>query len=299
MASNTTSNNSGLDRTHVTIYCVILFLLGAFGFFGNLLTGLVIAKSRRLQTSHMRWVTCLAITDGLFCLFAVPAEAVMILIHFYGKPLPPIVCSIENVPHTALAFGSPFGQALIAVVRLLAVFKPNLYQRHLRSTRNILLLWVILVWVFPGFMALLAGVEVFGGYNFVPNYGMCAWNINKVVWKRTMEITFTYGPCVIILASYIAIFAKITTVKGTVAASEVRKRAKGTLMMFASCVFFMLMILPSALVETTHYVFYQTYPHALYWFFYTYWLNLAFNPVSIHFSIILLLRKEHSNKKIK
>lgn len=281
MAINGSAVAPGLDTAHVTFWCVTLILLGIFGLAGNILTAVVIAKSRRLHTSHMRWVTCLAITDGLFCLFAPPAEAIMVLFFIYtGHLMPAIVCRVKNIPHTALAFGSPFGQALIAVVRVLAVYAPTFYNQHLRSTRNIIILWSVLVWTFPSFMALLAGFEVFGGYTFLPEHGVCAWDISKTVWKRSMEIIFTYGPCLVILTSYIGIFAKITAVKGTVAAAEVRRRAKGTLMMFASCVFFMVMILPSALVETTNYVFYEQSPHALYWFFYCYWVNLAVNPVS-------------------
>lgn len=268
-----------LDKTHCIVWGVAASIAAIFGAVTNVLT-ILLLKNRGLRSNNDRWILMLAITDLLLCVTGPPLEVIVILCFQFDIAIEPISSMFFMWFLSTMSLGSPFGQMIICLFRVCAVFAPRFYNEHMKSARLVYIVWIALCWVFPGLFCALAAFKVFGDFAIVPPSGAFAWNIAHIAWKRTMESTFTYTPAVVMLLGYISIFLRISCARDDNNREAMKRNARGSLMMFASCCFFIICFFPAAIIESESYALYATYPHALLWFFGLYFFGLETNPVS-------------------
>lgn len=268
-----------LDKVHCIVWGVAASIAAIFGAFTNILT-ILLLKKRGLRLNNDRWILMLAITDLILCVTGPPLEVFAVLYFQFDLSVEPISSMFFMWLLSTSSLGSPFGQMIICLFRVCAVLAPRFYNEHMKSPRLVYVTWILCCWLFPGAFSALAAFKVVGDFHITPPSGAFAWNIAHRAWKRTMESTFTYTPAVVMMVGYTSIFVRISCVRDNNQRRILQRNARGCLMMFASCCFFIACFFPAAIVESQSYALYATYPHALLWFFGLYFFGLETNPVS-------------------
>ena len=182
---------------------VLLAVINAVAFFGNLLTCYAVYRNQTLRTLSNMFVIALGVSDILMSIWCMPFS-VATLFHgqwIFGESF----CQFHGFG--ALTFGliSLQTMGLIAVSRYNCVVKPEKYAVLFKKQRA--LLYIAVVWC----VALAGSVPPFffnnGGFEFQPGKAMCLCAFEgNIAYTVFIECAYFAAPLIIITICYVKVF---------------------------------------------------------------------------------------------
>ena len=166
-------------RTEALIWTetVLLAVINAVAFFGNLLTCYAVYRNQRLCTLPNIFVIALGVSGILRSIFCMPFSVVTLFQGgwMFGESF----CRFDGFAALTFALASLQTMGLIAVSRYYCVVKPEKYASLFKKQRA--LLYIAAVWC----LALVGSVPPFfmknAGFEFQPSKAMCLYTFEKTI----------------------------------------------------------------------------------------------------------------------
>lgn len=173
---------------------------------------------------------------------------------------------------------SPGIQMLIAFNRFMAVFAPaRTYKKLFRRAH--LLPMVLAMYAGPLLFCSAGASGLWGGFNYADT-GACRVDGSRYpLWSDLLAGTLIFLPNILTLAVYVAIYVRILVAKSPASRADVRKRARGSLMMFVNFCFYFVAAMPAPLMDTQQLVTLERNGYAQIWAEAVYASNFGVNLV--------------------
>lgn len=178
---------------------------------------------------------------------------------------------------------SPSAQALIAVNRLCAVFLPLQYERIFPKARCLTL--YLLACAPAALLGLCPVTSLLTDVTAYARPAYCWYSDPRLdTWGGSLRIAFQMVgvalPSAVALTCYMAIFLRLYEAKSAASREEVKRRARGSMMMFVSFLVYLALIAPSWALSN---VLWRQKGGSLrhFWLVLTYCVNFGVNPVGV------------------
>lgn len=246
-------------------------------------TIIVLVRDREFKRPHYILLLGAVITDLACNSFFIPIEAIQShhLISFYVPWGNKLFCVVENYIFAIFFNSSVICQALIAFNRILAVFTPVFYQR--KATVKVAFIgWLTFGIGLPAVYHAFALAFRWITYDIDELAGDCQAKDSSQVARGFRLAINVYMPLAFSLCSYMSISLKFVSTKSVEKRSSILKRAKGSLAMFVSTIFYCVCLLPLWWVSRLHLWLFL-------WMKFLFRSSYAMNPVSDYFPVIFLV----------
>lgn len=267
---------AGLDIITWTTCSMTMSILGVLM---NIYTIAIVLMNKEFRKSHYILLLGTSISDLICDTIFIPIETLQSYYIIYTfKPLgDDFFCSIEGCGYAIFFSASIISQMLICGNRLLAVFAPIFYQSKV-NVKMALISWLIASIGYPTFYHL---VGLFGGWVSFPIDMWAGDCLEKDITPVLREVRITtnmYFPMTFTLLGYIVIMARIIFTTSKDKRANLMERAKGSMAMFASMLFYSFCVLPLWISFSS-----DSYGDSLWrtlWIKFLFRSSYAINPVS-------------------
>lgn len=276
-----TESHSPSDLLIISWSIFTMFFVCIQGSMTNFVISYSIMKTQQLKFLYLRWVFLLSVYDGVFCLTSPLIQIVAVLLHHYTQvKATPTFCRYFMFFYASFLFGSPMGQAIMALFRFLGVFCPLFYTGNVADTRTLTVIWISVSIFLPTAFGALPFFGIAGKYELVEEQGLCTWEHVDKWWRLCSLIVFNYTPASIILIAYPMILLRLhlmrASIKDTCSMQHLLKNVRSLCLRGVA---YMVMLTPSAMVTSLGSHIYKTYPYTRFWIKTLYWCTFSTNPV--------------------
>ena len=186
---------------------LLLSLINAAAFLGNVLVCLVVYRNSRLRTIPNMFVLALALSDILMSSFCMPFSVATLALGEwrFGKPL----CRAHGFGVFTFGLVSLHTMALISVSRYFCVARRNHFLNLFTKKRTPL--FIAVIWCF----GLAGSVPPFffeqGGFEFQPGKAMCLYTFETTIaYTVFIETVYIAAPLLLISVCYAKVFREVS-----------------------------------------------------------------------------------------
>uniref|UniRef100_A0AC35TKF8 G_PROTEIN_RECEP_F1_2 domain-containing protein n=1 Tax=Rhabditophanes sp. KR3021 TaxID=114890 RepID=A0AC35TKF8_9BILA len=224
---------------YVTFILTFIFVIvGIVGFLGNLLTILVIKKTKSLHNQTNYFLACLACSDFLLILVGVPFDLINIwhprrFLNVLGY------CEITSTTISLFTFASIIVIVLLSFERFIAIVYP--FSLRSRFDKQMAIRVIIFTWIFAFFPSIFIGMQFkpsrkdFCGFTREASSGIrnCDYirsnlSITKYTFEAMLLLTFVL-PVLFILFCYVRILQTLSQMTAHLPVAKTNSNGRGSM----------------------------------------------------------------------
>lgn len=256
-------------------WSIVIAILGALM---NIVTIVILVVNKEFRSSHYILLLGTALSDIICDSIFIPIEALQSFhwIRFQVLLGNDYFCMFEACGYAIFFSSSILSQMLVCVNRLLAVFTPIFFKSV--KIKMAVIAWLCVSILYPSLYHI---VGILGGWLTFPIdtwAGDCREVDTNPIAKNVRIISTMYFPMGFTLLGYLAILAKILATTKDKRRIMIQ-RAKGSLSMFTSMLFYAFCVLPVWIIQSSN-----KYDDSLMitlWIKFLFRSSYAINPVSV------------------
>lgn len=196
----------------------IILCIFISGVFGNGLVILSVFLSRRLRNVTNVFVVNLAFADFLVCLFS-PATVIALASPKKWPFKSEFFCSAASMVVYVTIGVSLYNLASIAINRYILITKPVEHYQKIFGKKIVVILWILFLWVFPGFLVILPVVMGISKLGYNEKYHSCSdaevESGTKSDFEKIYDLVLLIGlfpvPTVVLILCYWKIYKHVLT----------------------------------------------------------------------------------------